>query len=119
MNNMRELLKKQLDSAEPCSGDYLGDKTIEECIAKNLANPEDKRTEEEIRKFIEGRIELWKQHKGDRLLYIAEQRATPDNPRFLQIVRIWESELDTYTGKFIRTMSGQWSIPLFEKGEMK
>ena len=113
---MRELLKKQLESTDPCNGDYLNGKTIEECIAKNLANPEDPRTEEEIRIFIEGRIELWKQHKGDRLLYIAEQRAIPDNPHLLEIVTIWESELDTYTGKFIRTMSGQWSIPVFEKG---
>jgi hypothetical protein len=115
MNNMRELLKKQIELTEPCNGDYLGDRTIEEMVANCLSNPEDPRTEEEIRIFIEGRIELWKQHEGDRLLYIAEQIETLDNPRLLQIVKIWESELDTYTGKYIRTMPGEWSIPLFEK----
>ena len=122
MNNMRELLKKQLDESTPCDGDYLKGRTIEEVANELFAKLTENGTSslENLQEYVVRVTEDWKLHKGEKMLYVAEQTNGNQKHRVIQIAKIWESEMDQYADKpFARYMGKDETIPMFDMDEQK
>lgn len=113
MNDMQELFKKQLDTTSPCDGDYLKGRTIEEAaneLFTNLTENGNSTSLEKIQEHVSRSTADWKLHKGERMLFAAEQMKST-----IHITKIWESELEKYVDKpFVRYMSDDDIIPLFD-----
>lgn len=119
LDEVRELLAKQIAESVPVNGDFLAGRTVEEAIAELFNFPGAIRDEEQIRKYVERSIDEWRKHIGERMLFVAEQTtigdATPPTNIRLTVTKIWESELENYVGRtFIRYLVGRNVIPLFD-----
>lgn len=109
MNNVRELLKEQLDAAEPSDGDYLKGKTIEEYMASRERPDFDTRSDEEVRQSIERLAKDYLLHKGEKKVYVMEQI---DEINRVNMICVWESELEKYENRKLLRMIGKF--PVFE-----
>lgn len=119
LDEVRELLAEQIVESAPVNGDFLAGRTVEEAVAESFNFPGAIRDEEQIRKYVERSIEDWRQHKGERMLFVAEQTTIGDAPPptniRVTITKIWESEMENYVGRtFIRHLAGSTVIPLFD-----
>lgn len=111
VNQIRELFQPQLDVTPKSSGDYLNGKSLDEAVLSYMAymasnNPQIPVTREDAIVYLKNRCNLWREHAGQALLYFMDysnqvnpiQHTDGSRSTTVQMVRIWEDELDSLVG---------------------
>lgn len=103
---MRQAFEKQLSDPRSvtCDGDYLGGRSREEVITElirldpMLPDPDS---------FIDRKIQEWKDHTGEHLLFFIARHRDEENRLRLEVMKCWEGDLSE--------MTKHWSLDLLPK----
>lgn len=114
LEEVRELFKHQLENTEPCDGDFLKGRTVEE-VAKGMQEAyirDSLDLHEKLGYYIELTEKFTKEHaehKGEcRLFYMEKHSDT------IYLKRIWEGELEQLIGlEYSDTPNTDMHIPRF------
>ena len=102
MNDFTKYFKEQLEKSQASDGDYLKDKSFDEAVKQfmdrtrhtvmdeTLTPREKTKSREEAEEYINGKIQEWKDHEGQKLLFFLLQQS----PTHVEIVKVWESDLE-------------------------
>lgn len=119
-NKMKQHFQTQLETVEPCSGDFLNGRKYDQ-VVKDLRGSKIPALNSEgidFHFYVDKLIASYKEHAGEKqLFYIVEhQKKNQRKTIRLEIIKIWETELDDVfkKGEFeFVGMSTCSSIPKF------
>lgn len=127
---MRQYFKQQLDTVDACNGDYLNGESFDSVVDRFIAEAEkatvinpltfepEKRllSREDAMIRVNKRIELYKQHAGEKLVYFLVDR-TDEPMSTMEVLKCWESEIDDLASSYIfDRYSGKSDVfPVFRK----
>lgn len=112
---MRQYFKPQLDTVDACNGDYLNGKSFDSAVDRFIAQA-DKLSREDATILVNKRIELYKQHAGEKLVYFFVDKT--DEPKStMEVLKCWESEIDDLASSYIfdRYSGKSEAFPVFRK----
>jgi hypothetical protein len=115
----RACFQPQFLSTPPCNGDYLNGKSLSEAkneFMKRYRPLIGDSSKIDVDTVIQQKIQEWKEHKGQRLLFMfVEQSYQDTNNINLNMQKVWEGDLDELASKysFVRLVGS--GIPCFKE----
>lgn len=130
LEEIRSVFAKQLDESPKCDGQYLKDETVESAAAVYLDNiikqfPGVEMTLEQALETMKRKVNEYAEHVGEAQLFfmrevVDKENSTENQTRLLvQVVKIWESQLDTLIGVPYMPATGTTQFPRFIQHDVR
>lgn len=96
--SLRDAFEKQIAEINPCSGDYLENRTYDEVLTGLVQTEVFKNQPDGVvqaRSFLDKKIEEWKEHKGQHLFFYLARLGMG-----VEIRKVWEGDLSELEAKY-------------------
>lgn len=103
----RACFQPQLIKTNPCNGDYLNGRSLSEAKreymqSRGTVTPPlgGEPAKFDVDAFFERKIQEWKDHEGERLLFMMVEYRAPKKDIRIEILKVWEGDLDSLAHKY-------------------